>query len=131
MPIPKLKPFILCLAAILAAIGIVLYTASYFVGIPIIICAVILRFALRAAETDRKTVRSELRKLLRNLSVPLLGIASAIVIGAMIMVLTGYNPITAYRALFYGGFVKNWHVSLLNAAPLIFTGLSIDNHTAT
>jgi len=56
---------------------------------------------------------------------PAFGILVALVIGAVILVITGHNPLTAYGALFYGGFVKNWHVSVLNAVPLIFTGLSI------
>ncbi|OQX29480.1 MAG: ABC transporter permease [Spirochaeta sp. LUC14_002_19_P3] len=59
------------------------------------------------------------------LAAPLSGALIAIVIGGIIMLLTGYNPIKAYSALFYGGLVKNWHISVINAAPLIFTGLSV------
>ena len=54
-----------------------------------------------------------------------MGILSAIIIGAVLIAVTGYNPLDAYKALFYGGFVKNWHVSILNATPLMFTGLSV------
>ena len=38
---------------------------------------------------------------------------------------TGHDPVSSYGALFYGGLVKNWYVSVLNATPLIFTALAV------
>ena len=59
------------------------------------------------------------------MSIPAIGIILAFIIGAMIMLIAGYNPIRSYGALFYGGFIRNWSLSILNATPLIFTGLAI------
>jgi simple sugar transport system permease protein len=125
MPIEKLKPVLLILVGILVAVGTVLYLASYFYGLAFIFAAVLILIFLRAKTTEAETFRTQLAGFLKNLTIPVAGILIAIVIGAVIMALTGYDPIAAYRALFYGGFVKNWHVSILNAAPLIFTGLSV------
>jgi len=125
MRIQQLKGVMLTLAGALAAAGVVLYIASYFYGILLILGAVALVILYRAKTMDRESFHDELKRFARNLLIPVVGIFIAIVIGAMIMALTGYDPLTAYGALFYGGFVKNWHVSLLNATPLIFTGLSI------
>ena len=56
---------------------------------------------------------------------PVAGIVAALLIGAIIMVSTGYDPLTSYGALFYGGLVRGWSVSVLNATPLLFTGLAV------
>jgi simple sugar transport system permease protein len=116
---------ILPLAGALLAAGVVLYIASYFYGILLILGALGLVIVYRALTLDRETFRDELKRFSRNLAIPVAGIFIAILIGAVIMAFTGYNPLIAYRALFYGGFVRNWHISLLNASPLIFTGLSV------
>lgn len=97
----------------------------YFWGIWLIVAALGVygwRHAILngSAELKALAIRS-----LRSIGVPLAGVAIAIVIGGILMVVTGYNPVKAYGALFYGGLVRNWHISVLNAAPLIFTGLSI------
>jgi general nucleoside transport system permease protein len=125
MEITKLKPVFYTLAVIAGLIGIAMYFSSVFSGIFLIILAVLIYYSYRLLVTDLKTVKKEIFPILKNLYVPVIGITTAIIIGAIIMALTGYNPIRAYKALFYGGFVKNWSISVLNATPLLFTGLSI------
>ncbi len=121
----KLKPLFYTLALILITIGTVLYLASYFYGILFILAGIVVFTLYRGKINGYSSVLIEIKKVLKNMMLPMLGIFIAIVIGAIIMLLTGYDPIKALGALFYGGFVKNWHVSLLNAVPLIFTGLAI------
>jgi len=125
MQIQKLKPLFIATVGLLAVVGTVLAVASYFYGLLFILAAVVLLFLYRLKTVDRETYNRQMRQFLMNLAIPLLGIAIAIIIGGVIMALTGYDPITAYAALFYGGFVRNWHVSILNSVPLIFTGLSV------
>jgi simple sugar transport system permease protein len=121
----KLKPLFFTLIGVIGGAGTILYLASVFWGLLLILGAIILFYIFRRMTTDKETARAGMRSALKTLYVPALGILAAIIIGAVIMLLTGYNPLTAYRALFYGAFVRNWHVSVLNASPLIFTGLSV------
>lgn len=125
MQITKFKPVFYALALIVGIAGILMYFASIFSGIFLILAAPVIYYLYRGLSTDWETVKGEIFPILKNLLIPLIGIAAAIIIGALIMTLTGYNAIKAYKALFYGGFVKNWSISILNATPLIFTGLSI------
>jgi len=121
----KLKPLFFTIIGIVGGVGTILYLASVFWGLLLILAAIIIFYIFRRITTDRETARQGMREGIKKLSVPAIGISAAIVIGGIIMLLTGYNPLTAYRALFYGAFVRNWHVSILNASPLIFTGLSV------
>ncbi len=106
-------------------IGTVLYAASYFFGLLIIAAALVLFYLYKRSAEGSEASNAWAKGFLKKLYIPLLGIVSAIIIGAIIMLITGYNPIQAYKALFYGAFVRNWHISVLNAVPLIFTGLSV------
>ncbi len=110
---------------LLAAVGIFLYMATYFIGLLFILAAVLLYGLYRWIGAGRESFFDDLRAAFKGLSVPIMGIVAAIIIGGVIMLLSGYPPIDAYKALFIGGFYKNWHISILNAAPLIFTGLSV------
>jgi general nucleoside transport system permease protein len=58
---------------------------------------------------------------------PLIAILFSFAIGAIIMLATGNNPIEAYGALLRGAFGSPLAVgrTLLNATPLIFTGLAV------
>ena len=58
---------------------------------------------------------------------PLIAIFISFAIGAIIMLATGNNPIEAYGALLRGAFGSPLAVgrTLLNATPLIFTGLAV------
>jgi len=125
MSITRLKPIVLILALVLGLAGLVLYLSSYFIGLLLMLAAVIIVFAYRAASGEKEAAAEDARRLLRNLSVPAAGVAVAVLVGGILMLATGYDPVAAYRALFYGGFVKNWHISILNASPLIFTGLAV------
>ena len=107
------------------SIGTILYTASYFSGAFLMLGAILLYGAIEAHNKGPGRIEEILKQLLRLIGIPLLGIFLAVAIGALIMLITGYNPIDGLKALFYGGMIKNWHISTLNAAPLIFTGLAV------
>ena len=68
-----------------------------------------------------------LRSLLRPLLTPTLAIVTAMLVGAVIMLLSGDNPLEAYAGLLQGGFgsSKAWAQTIRKATPLIFTGLSV------
>jgi len=58
---------------------------------------------------------------------PLIAILIALVIGAVIILATGNNPVAAYAALFEGAFGSQAAIgrTLVNTTPLIFTGLAV------
>ncbi len=119
-------PVILLVAGIvLGAVGAILYLASYFWGGLLIIAAVAAYLWRLDILQGRQALTDLIRGSLRKMIVPLFGITVAILVGGLLMLITGYNPVVAYRALFFGGLVRNWHISVLNAAPLIFTALSV------
>jgi len=73
-----------------------------------------------------------IRKSWWNLSfttfvLPLVSILLAMLIGALIMVLSGYNPVIAYRALWQGAFGNTIQTSetLKTTVPLLLAGLGI------
>jgi simple sugar transport system permease protein len=114
------------LAVVFALPGTVLYLASYFQGAWLLVGAAILAGSGRLlALREGLTAGAWIKGLLSRALVPVLGIGCALAIGAIIMIATGYDPISSYSALFYGGLVKNWNVAILNAVPLLFTGLAI------
>jgi ABC-type uncharacterized transport system permease subunit len=61
------------------------------------------------------------------LAFPLIAIVISFLIGAVIMLATGNNPLTAFGALFRGAFGDPLAIgrTLLTATPLIFTGLAV------
>ncbi len=62
-----------------------------------------------------------------SIGLPLLSILIAILIGAVIMILMGFDPITAYQALWQGSFGNLVQTSetLKTAVPLLLCGLGI------
>ena len=66
-------------------------------------------------------------KLLRELLFPLIAVLSAFVVGGILVLLIGDNPIQAYRLLI--GSALSWPdgigYTLFHATPLIFTGLAV------
>lgn len=116
---------LIALAVIVAIIGTVLYLGAYFIGLLFLLAALVIfliNFQLNRGTGELLVfLKSNGKKAL----VPLVGIGISFLVGVAIMLFTGYDPIEAMGALFYGGFVKNWHISVLNATPLIFTGLSV------
>jgi len=112
--------------AILAIIvGAILYLASYFFGVLILLGAILLLLYARREGDLKKLIQHDIISFLKAALIPATGIVSAFVIGAILMVIAKYDPFRAYAALFYGGFVRNWSISILNAVPLIFTGLAV------
>jgi len=116
---------LMILMILLMAAGGIFYLASYFWGFFLMVGAVILFLVRTGLSEGREALWQTGKSLISRLAVPFFGIFAAILLAALIMVITGYDPFQALKALFYGGFVRNWHVSVLNATPLIFTGLSI------
>ena len=81
------------------------------------------------ANTSGTPTRSErlLRALGRPLVIPALALVTALLSGAMIMLLSGDNPVAAYRGLLEGAFGGALAISrtLRSATPLLLTGLSV------
>ena len=67
------------------------------------------------------------KKIIKELSIPLLAISSAFIIGTIVLLATGYDPVSTYSSLLKGAFggVNNISDTLLEATPLIFTGLAV------
>ncbi len=68
-----------------------------------------------------------LRQLSQTLLLPILALITALVLGAVIMVLFGDNPLEAYNGLFAGalGNARGWASTIRRMTPLILTGLSV------
>jgi len=66
-------------------------------------------------------------KLLRELLFPLIAVVTAFIVGGILILIIGDNPLEAYRLLFGSAF--SWPVgigyTLFYATPLIFTGLAV------
>lgn len=68
-----------------------------------------------------------MRTLLRELTFPLIAVVAAFIVGAILILLVGDNPLVAYRLLLGSAF--SWPdgigYTLFHATPLIFTGLAV------
>ena len=83
----------------------------------------------------KNNTASWLRNALRALVTPALAIFTAVVIGAIIILISGFNPLDAYLGLLKGAFGTpeqwsngDWHSlnqTLANATPYIFTTLAV------
>src|SRR5258708_34281145 len=66
-------------------------------------------------------------KLLRELLFPLIAVVAAFIVGGILILLIGDNPIVAYKLLL--GSALSWPdgigYTLFYATPLIFTGLAV------
>lgn len=64
-------------------------------------------------------------KKLQNITLPLLAVVSGLLLGAVIMLMFGYDPIAGYDELFYSAFgsVKSIGEIFAAMAPLMFTAL--------
>ncbi len=121
----KLKPISYTVIVLLGVVGSFMYFSALFSGLLLILAAAVIYFVYYGYTDGKDISKKAALSLFKNLLIPLIGVSAALIIGGIIMAITGYNPVIAYKALFYGGFVKNWSVSVLNATPLIFTGLSV------
>ncbi|NLG80734.1 MAG: ABC transporter permease [Firmicutes bacterium] len=75
--------------------------------------------------TERRTLLQ--REETRELFIPVVAVALALVLGAVLVKLGGKSPVAAYSALVRGAFggVGNMAETLINVTPLIFTGLAV------
>jgi general nucleoside transport system permease protein len=71
--------------------------------------------------------RSPLSKLWNSVSVPLLAVLIALLVGGLIMRSSGADPIEGYKALFRGSFsdLPSFGRTLEKATPLLFSGLAV------
>ncbi len=116
---------LLAISIILLTIGVTLYFAEYFIGLLFILLSIFIYLILNFLSENRDSFKELLSKKIKIIVYPLIGILVSLIIGGIIMVISGYNPFEAYASLFYGGFYKNWGTAVINATPLIFTGLAI------
>lgn len=66
-------------------------------------------------------------RVLRTTSVPLFAVATALIVGAVLIALLGQNPFAVYQVLIAGG-LSGWpniSTTLQMMTPLLFTGLSV------
>jgi ABC-type uncharacterized transport system permease subunit len=122
---PILRAALLSFAGLLSLPGVILYLASYFWGAWLLLGGVCVFAAERLVTMGPAAAGAQARRLLAKAAVPLEGVCLALLIGAAIMAATGHDPVSSYGALFYGGLVRNWYVSVLNATPFIFTALAV------
>ncbi|HEY1409033.1 MAG TPA: ABC transporter permease [Promineifilum sp.] len=79
------------------------------------------------ADKEDNQFRDRLRNLWRSISVPLIAVLLGLAVGAILLILSGANPIEAYSALIEGAFGSPAAVqrTLEKATPLIFSGLAV------
>lgn len=67
------------------------------------------------------------RKSSSALGLTLISVVLGLIVGAVILLMIGYNPIKAYVVMFQGifGSAKNFSWTIIYATPLILTGLSV------
>jgi len=77
-------------------------------------------------EPDQKKDNLLIRSL-REVSIPAAAVLLALLIGAIILLISGANPIQAYAALFQGAFgsMNALGRTLEKATPLVFSGLAV------
>ncbi len=78
-------------------------------------------------ETSTTSKKEKLRKTLVSFAIPVVAILLALFIGAIILLITGVNPLKAYGALLRGAFGNARYLqrTLEKTTPLIFSGLSV------
>lgn len=79
------------------------------------------------AQEKVNTTSERLKDLARELIVPIVAILLAMLIGAILIFISGSNPLDAYRALIEGalGDADSIQRTLEKATPLIFSGLAV------
>jgi simple sugar transport system permease protein len=73
-----------------------------------------------------KIFSSRLRRFARPIAQSSFAVVVGILIGALLMIASGYNPIIAYSALFTGAFgsISGWLETLAFATPLMLTAIT-------
>ncbi|OZI11505.1 branched-chain amino acid ABC transporter permease [Bacillaceae bacterium SAS-127] len=66
-------------------------------------------------------------KRLSSLAVPVISVLLGLLVGAIIMLITGYNPLAGYTALWHGAFGDSFYLgeTLRQMTPYIFAGLAV------
>lgn len=64
---------------------------------------------------------------LTNIFVPILSVLLGIIVGAIVMVISGYNPIAGYSALITGAFGDSYYIgeTIRQVTPYILSGLAV------
>ncbi len=80
-----------------------------------------------APASPRLVLRPQARVVLASLAVPVLAVATALLVGAVVMLLAGRDPLLAYLALWEGalGSPRALGETLIWATPFLFTGLGV------
>ncbi len=80
-----------------------------------------------SAPKERSDTARRLRQIWRGISVPLVAVLLAALIGAVLLAISGANPLQAYGALIKGAFGSPVAVqrTLEKTTPLIFSGLAV------
>ncbi|PKR83579.1 ABC transporter permease [Heyndrickxia camelliae] len=62
-----------------------------------------------------------------NILIPIIAVLLGLIAGAIIMLISGYNPIAGYAALWNGAFGQTFYIgeTLRQATPYIFAGLAV------
>ena len=80
-----------------------------------------------SSEKEKRAVPNWVSAIWRAAGIPLLAVVLALVIGAIILAISGASPVRAYAALLEGSFgsMKALGRTLAKATPLIFSGLAV------
>ena len=72
-------------------------------------------------------LRAQIWSALQGLLIPLLSVVTAIILGSILILLNGRDPITAFEGLFEGAFLepRGLLVTFRNMTPLILSGLAV------
>lgn len=72
-------------------------------------------------------MKQQMSKRLRNLLTPIIALLLGIIVGTIIMVICGYNPIDAYAALWGGSLGSPYYIgeTLRQVTPYILAGLAV------
>ncbi len=79
------------------------------------------------APVTRPSIGARARRLGFAITQPVGSVVIALVIGAIIMIAFGFDPIKGYGGLFRYAFLSEFNltVTILNSVPLVFTGLAV------
>ncbi|MDZ4169104.1 MAG: ABC transporter permease [Coriobacteriia bacterium] len=79
-----------------------------------------------AAERKNALDQQRIRRAI-SIATPFISVAIAVIIGSLLMLAAGKDPVAAYAAMFKGSFGGTRQIgeTLLRATPLIFTGLAV------
>jgi general nucleoside transport system permease protein len=82
--------------------------------------------AAQEAEKQYALDQERFRRIV-SIATPFISVVIALLVGSVVILVSGHSPVEAYAAMFYGAFggVRQIGETLLRATPLIFTGLAV------